>query len=548
MNKIKNFIEKSKERYGDAYNYSLVNYNNSSTLVRIICNVHKNIFEQLPVDHLRGRNGCKLCSTKVIKDTNSFIKKAKEKHADKYEYSESIYVNSSSKIKILCQIHGIFSQLPISHVNGHGCPKCKGLSISNKKTMSTNSFIEKAINKHEGKYDYSLVEYINSKTKIKIICPKHGEFEQQAVAHLRGKGCSKCATDRAKKSLTKTKEEFIIDAIAIHGDKYNYSLVNYINSHIKVKIICPQHGEFEQVPYDHITNHGCVNCSSSVSSQEFEINEFLTNLGLETIQSSTSIIVPYQLDIYIPSHKIAIEFNGLYWHNELRVDKNYHLNKTELCESKGIKLIHIFEDEWINKKDIVKSRLKNILGLTTKKIYGRNCVISKISVSETKGFLDTNHLQGNTNSTIRLGLYHNNELVSLMLFNKPRLGIGSYYDGYELTRFCNILNTSVIGAANKLLKYFIKTYNPKQIKSYADRRWSQGDLYEKLGFINIHVNEPNYHYIIGKIRKHRFNFRKAILKKEGFNITNKTEHEIMLERKIYRIYDCGTICYQLIVD
>ena len=132
-----------------------------------------------------------------------------------------------------------------------------------------------------------------------------------------------------------------------------------------------------------------------------------------------------------------------------------------------------------------------------------------------------------------------------MTFNKPRLGIGTNFNGYELSRFCNKLDTTVIGGADKLLKYFIKTYNPKEIISYADRRWSQGNLYEKIGFTKKNINKPNYSYIIGLNRKHRFGYRKEILKKDGFDTKNKTEHEIMLERKIYRIYDCGTITYNL---
>ena len=133
-----------------------------------------------------------------------------------------------------------------------------------------------------------------------------------------------------------------------------------------------------------------------------------------------------------------------------------------------------------------------------------------------------------------------------MLF-RSRLGIGTTYDGYELSRFCNKLNTNVIGGANKLLKHFIKTYHPKEIISYADRRWSKGNLYETLGFELTHVNKPNYSYIINKTRKHRFGFRKEILKKEGFDTINKTEHQIMLDRNIYRIYDCGTKTYKLIL-
>jgi hypothetical protein len=258
-----------------------------------------------------------------------------------------------------------------------------------------------------------------------------------------------------------------------------------------------------------------------------------------------SIIKPQQLDIFIPSHNIGIEFDGLYWHSENFIDNNYHLNKTKACEDVNIQLIHIFEDEWLHKKDVVKSRLKNLLGITEHKIFGRKCYINEIPNNIARKFLDDNHLQGFTNSTIKLGLFHNEELVSVMLFNKPRIGIGKDYDGYELTRFASKLNTSVIGGADKLLKYFIKHNNPKKIVSYADKRWSNGNLYEKLGFELTHENKPNYWYILGKTRKHRFNYRKNALKKKGVDVINKTEHEIMLDLGIYRIYDCGTLSYTL---
>ena len=372
----------------------------------------------------------------------------------------------------------------------------------------------------------------------------HGIFEQIPSGHLRGKGCSKCANETTRKKLVHTLETFIEKAKKTHGDKYNYSLVNYVNSQTKVKIICSKHGEFEQLPYDHISNHGCYKCTSSISKLEKEVVLFLDDLNINTITSSHSIISPNQLDIYIPSHKLAIEFNGLYWHSEQYIDKNYHLNKTLACEKQDIHLIHIFEDEWIYKKDIVKSRLRNILGLTQEKIFGRKCIVKELTPLDSKTFLDSNHLQGNTNSSVRLGLYYNNELVSVMLFNRPRLGIGSMHDGYELSRFSNKLDTSVIGGADKLLQHFVKTYHPTQIVSYADRRWSQGGLYEKLGFNLIRKNKPNPWYIIGKTRKHRFGFRKSILVKQGFD-KEKSARQIMLERGIYRIYDCGTVTYNL---
>lgn len=288
----------------------------------------------------------------------------------------------------------------------------------------------------------------------------------------------------------------------------------------------------------------CVNINNNVSYPETEISNFIKSFNINIIENDRKILNGLELDIYIPSHKIAIEYNGLYWHSELYKDDDYHLNKTIECEKKGIQLIHIFEDEWLNKKEIVKSRLTNILGLTPNKIYGRKTLIKEVSSKESKEFLINNHIQGNVNSKVKLGLYYNNELVSLMTFGKGRIIMGGNSNDYELLRFCNKLDTNVIGGADKLLKKFIKMHQPKQIISYADRRWSQGNLYEKLGFEYVHNSKPNYFYINKNKREYRFKYRKDVLVKEGFD-SNKTEKQIMLDRNIYRIYDCGTITYKL---
>ena len=186
--------------------------------------------------------------------------------------------------------------------------------------------------------------------------------------------------------------------------------------------------------------------------------------------------------------------------------------------------------------------------MTPERIYARKCQIKEVTHIDSKKFLNMNHIQGQLNSSIRLGLYLDDELVSLMTFGGLRKALGtSQKDGsYELLRFCNKLNTTVIGGANKLLKNFINLYKPKEIISYADRRWSIGNLYIKLGFDLNHYSQPNYFYVINDKRNNRFNYRKDVLIKEGFD-KNKTEHEIMLERKIYRIYDSGTICFKLMV-
>lgn len=541
------FLSKAKMLHDNFYDYSLAVYVNYNTKVKIICPIH-GVFEQTPNVHLNG-HGCTKCGVskkKNIKKTlNEFISEANKVHLNKYDYSSSIYEGAHMKIKIICPIHGVFEQTPNTHLRNCGCKKCGDLSTSNKLSMSIEVFLDKAKILHSDKYDYSLVKYLNSYSKIKIICPIHGLFEQTPNTHLNGHGCLKCSIGKNTKNKIKDNDSFIYDAKKIHGNKYDYSLTNYIGCKDNIKIICLKHGEFEQLPNGHLNGNGCQKCGLFFNKTENYLKSFIESLSINFVENSKTIITPLELDIYIPSHNLAIEFNGLYWHSELYKDNDYHLNKTIECEKQGIQLIHIFEDEWLYKKDIVKSRLKNILGLTQHKIYGRKTQIKEVLSKHAKLFLDNNHIQGNINSKIKLGLYHDNELVSLMTFGSLRKSMGrkNKEDSYELLRFCNKLNTSVIGGADKLLKHFIKTHQPKEIISYADRRWSQGNLYEKLGFEFIHNSRPNYYYVKGVKRDNRFKYRKDVLIKQGFDST-KTEKEIMKERKINRIYDCGCILYK----
>ena len=301
-----------------------------------------------------------------------------------------------------------------------------------------------------------------------------------------------------------------------------------------------------------ITTNPCTIChpkKSGVSISESEIIDFIASLGINLVSNTREVIAPLELDIYIPTHDIAIEYNGLYWHSEKYVNNGYHLNKTELCNNINVKLIHIFEDEWLYKKDIVKSRLKNLLGFTDERIYGRKCEIKEVKTKDKTIFLNENHIQGAVGSKYNIGLYYDDELVSIMTFSNLRkvLGLNHKDNNYELIRFCNKLNTTVIGGASKLLKYFIKTYSPSRLISYADRRWSTGNLYDKLDFKYMNNSKPNYFYVINNKREHRFKYRKDMLISNGYD-PKLTEHQIMTNRQIYRIYDCGTITYEKIIS
>ncbi len=287
-----------------------------------------------------------------------------------------------------------------------------------------------------------------------------------------------------------------------------------------------------------------------------EFTSFLDSINIKYEESVRNLIQPFELDVYIPNNNLAIELNGNYWHSVLGGGKNmtYHLNKTKLCNKKGIKLIHIFEDEWLFKKDIVKSMILNNLGLIKNKIYARNCIIKEISSKEKNKFINENHIQGDGPDKIRLGLFNNNELLSVITFSKEnRSKKNKDNNKWELSRFCSKKYHVIPGSFSKLLSYFIKTYNPKQIITFADIRWSglniENTVYLKNKFNFSYNTKPNYWYVDSKEylkRTHRFANRKSeLIKKFGEEFKNNTEWEIAKSNDMDKIWDCGSMRFEL---
>lgn len=289
------------------------------------------------------------------------------------------------------------------------------------------------------------------------------------------------------------------------------------------------------------------------SSIEKELYDFICEIYKgQIIRNSRKILDSgKELDFYFPELNLAIEFNGIYWHSDqVNSDPFYHLNKLEECFRKSIRLIQIFEDEWINKKEIVKSKIENILGLAKHKLYARKCIIRELEYNTCSEFLDSNHIQGRDNSPIRLGLFYNDDLMSVMTFSRPNISKGGKIKEdkiWELNRYCTKNSLLITGAASKLMKYFIRKYNPRIVFSYADKRWSVGNMYAKLGFVLKYETKPNYWYIPPNQMKrvHRYNFRKSELIKEDISLKDKTEFEIMDDKGYLRVWDCGNLKYEL---
>ncbi len=281
------FITDAIKVHGERYNYSSVEYKTSRTKVNIICPIH-GVFEQIPNGHLNGK-GCHECTGNVKPSIEEFIANAWRKHGNRYNYSFVDYKNALTKVKIVCSKHGIFEQLPSSHLQGYGCNQCGNVLISSKLAKSTEKFIEESRKVHGEMYSYDLVEYITARLKVKIVCSKHGIFEQQPASHLQGCGCPKCY-----KETTSSKAEIELQQLVT---QYHSDIIE----NDRAQIISPHTGNM------------------------------------------------LELDIWIPSLGKAIEFNGTYWHSHPNAIRNDKIKKQQ-CIDKGIKLLVIHESDWVEDK------------------------------------------------------------------------------------------------------------------------------------------------------------------------------------------------------
>jgi len=355
----KAFISKCKEFWGETYSYENLEYINSNIPIQVNCFKHGE-FKIRPLKFIKGRGCpyCKIKKTNTKKLTNEeFINQANIIHGNKYNYSKTLYVNQKTKVVVTCKSHGDFEIIPNYHTHDKvGCKICSKERTIKSNSYSFKEFLKKANIVHGNKFYYSEKGYENLNSKIKIICPKHGEFEQSAFNHLRTSGCKQCGHLNTSKILSYTKESFIEKSKKIHFDKYNYDLVLYKNSKEKVKIICNKHGEFKQSPAMHLQGQGCPNCNNSLG--ENRIYNILKLKKVEFIQQKTfddcKNIRPLPFDFYIPSKNILIEFQGIqhydYYHHFGGIIGYNNLIKNDGIKKKyasdnNIKLIEIKYDD-----------------------------------------------------------------------------------------------------------------------------------------------------------------------------------------------------------
>ena len=465
-----------------------------------------------------------------------FINKAKKVHGDKFDYSKVNYVNSQTKVCIICPEHGEFWQTPAEHVRGKSCPLCANIKRGSKKRLTIEEFINKAKKVHGNKYDYSKVEYKNASTKVCIICPEHGEFMQIPMAHINGEGCPKCAGKMLKtediikkfkqvhgdkydyskvqykrmdekvciicpehgefwqtpskhilrnqgcpkcaktlngKLSRLTREEFIKKAKEIHGDSYIYTDVNYVTSQEKVKIICKKHGEFWQRPYDHLNGHGCPHCANLISRGEIEIYEFLCDkIGIDKV-------FLHNRNVLGNGREIDIYIPDL----KFGIEYNGLIWHSE--ENGKVKGYHLEKTEICNKNgvyliQIFEDEYNKNKELVLKKIghiLNLNKDLPKIMarkcvIKEITNKMSSEFLENNHIQG------KCNAGIHLGCFNGDELiGVMCFLrekqeGSWILSRFATNVNYICQGVGGKLFNYFIKNYNPLKIKSFADRRWT----------------------------------------------------------------------------
>jgi very-short-patch-repair endonuclease len=304
------FIEKARAVHGELYDYSATHYSSSESPVEIRCLGH-GVFRQAPNNHLYGR-GCPQCGRERTArshqlTTEKFVAEARAVHGGRYDYAVTEYVGSEKKVDISCRLHGIFRQIPSSHLQGVGCPRCAG-----NLQMTTAAFIEKARLLHGDRYDYAVTDYITARKKVNISCRGHGIFRQAPYSHLTGYGCPKCGRECTTKSLFSNTEKFVAAARAVHGDLYDYAVTQYVSSDKKVEISCREHGVFRQIPSSHLNGCGCPKCKNSQGEKEVaaELDRLRIHFERQVSFSTLRHKKPLRFDFCIPDFRALIEFDG----------------------------------------------------------------------------------------------------------------------------------------------------------------------------------------------------------------------------------------------
>ena len=489
----------------------------------------------------------------------------------RYDFSGAEYHGALKPITgIVCPSHGEFQQYSAQlRKDGSGCPKCGHESRGLKRRLDHDDFIRRAEDIHPGRFTYENTHYVNMTTKVSVTCRHHGDFSISPIKLVHGlQGCPVCANSTrgkrknvsasaiatAKTKIDASSKNYESRAKAVHGDKYGYDTSEYSGMSGHIKIACRVHGWVDVHAGHHLYNlHGCPRCGQK-SAPEEEVASFLS-IFTTVERRNRTLISPKEVDIYLPEHRIAVEFCGMYWHShgdrdDERKNKLRHAEKHRMCAEKGVRLITIYETEWQDRKETIKRLLRNAIGKTKGRLMARKCTIREVHQHDARAFYDKYHPQGGSGHGEHLGLYWCEKLVACMrfTFGSNDRGHGAKSRQWTLSRYAS--RVSVAGAAGRLFKAFLDKHYPESVKSFSDNRLFSGGMYAQLGFDLEKDVPPDYQVWsqkAGLLAKPQYQRRciPARLIDHGMDdrfdpdTDPRTEAEMTYLMGARRIYDCG---------
>jgi len=503
-------------------------------------------------------------------DIDRVIEKFPAEIRSRFDFTKATYRGALTPITgIVCPVHGEFQQYAAQlRKNGATCPKCGIERRVELRRLDPEEFVSRASKVHAGKYQYGKTAYVNMTTKVVVTCPRHGDFGISPIKLIHGgQGCPACgsvsrghrrdilsgAAKAAQAKRKKFREMFEERARAVHGDLYDYSRHGYVAGREKVNIVCRRHGLFRQAVYHHLAGQGCPHCVTK-SAPEDEIAAYLAKFT-KVERRNRTIIAPKELDIYLPDHRLAIEYCGMYWHSHGDADdekknKLRHKAKHDMCAAAGVRLITIYETDWTNHKNAMCRFLRNAVGGTITRLMARKCDLRIVDRKEAAAFYDRFHPQGGAGSGRHYGLYWKGILVACMRFaigNNDR-GAGAKDRVWTLSRYAT--SVTVAGAASRLFRAFLRDEKPDQVKSFSDNRLFEGGMYGRLGFVLEQEIDPDYQVWSQKVGlRPKSHYQRRVIQKrlnehgidERFDheADPRTEMEMTYLMGARRIYDCG---------
>lgn len=448
-----------------------------------------------------------------------------------YDYSNVTSIDKyDSKVEIICPIHGAFIQSASVHKRGSGCKACY---LERSHILPRELVVERLSKIHGDMVIFDDFIYSGMQVKSNFICRKHGPFESTPNNLLR-RSCTKCALEKRSTGRTDSQETFESKVVATHGKgTYDLSKSVYTSSQDRITVTCKEHGDFTILPYNFVRGNGCPLCTRFRSSGELEVMEYLKSIGVSVEASVRGLFADkrYEVDIWIPSHNLAIEFDGTYWHSSKCKERFNVLDKSKMAWAKGIDLVHIREDLWKSKKAIYKNILKNRVDANSNKVWARQCEIKDMCTPDFRLFCEENHLQGYRGGAIMKGLYYDGLLVCAANVSS-KTG--------ELVRYVVRGDWNVGAGLKRLIAHMPVKF------SFCDLSHFNGNGYRKSGFTEEYRTSPNYCYTKNGVCVSRQRRMKHKLPTVFGNCDmDLTEEEINAVNGWHRLYDCGNIKFNI---